>query len=1023
MKRIASVLFFLWLLGLILPVVALPQTPTDLQYYETQVKPLLQKRCLPCHSGEKAQAGLRLDIATGWLRGGVSGPAVQSGAPEKSLLIKAIRYQGEATAMPPTGKLPDAEITLLTEWIRRGAPAPTTKDTSGLPKTNPGKTPTAPHWAFLPLQRPTVPIVKKPGVIVNNPIDAFIGAKLEAKGLKPAPPADKRTLLRRVTFDLTGLPPTPEEMDAFLKDSSPQAYEKVVDRLLASPRYGERWGRHWLDVVHYGDTHGYDKDKRRDNAWRYRDYVIQALNQDTPYNRFVREQLAGDVLFPNDPEGMIATGFITAGPWDFVGQVELAEGTVEKAKTRNLDRDDMVANTMSTFVSMTVHCARCHDHKFDPIPQRDYYKLQAVFAGVDRGDRVIGDPAFLKKWNGLQEQKTQLTARRDALNQEIKSASSAELKRLDDEIATTEKEVVALPPVSGAGTSPTNGYHSAIETHSKVEKWVQIDLGKSQPLDSIVLYPARPTDFADTPGFGFPRQFRITLSDDADFARSQTVGGSAEAVTGVSGPAVNHGDTRLIFSGGGRPARYVRVTALELWPRTNDFVFALAEVQVFSKDKNVAQGATVTALDSIEQGRWSTRYLTDNFTSRDSIPDSNDKAEMALWTKRSTLESQLFSLRSTRQTVAESLVKPETQLTLQKTVAELATVEAEIKSLAVNRVYAPLPHAPRPIQVLARGEVEKPIGLVGPGALTCVSGLSSEFRGADTEDEGKRRVALAEWVVSPKNPLTWRSIVNRVWHYHFGRGIVDTPGDFGKNGGTPSHPELLDWLATTFMAPVSEGKYACGQSFKKLHRLIVLSSTYRQSSAYEAKAATVDADNRLLWRMNRSRLDAESTRDTVLAVSGTLDPTMGGPGFELFRFKDDHSPIYDHTALDKINDPKTWRRTVYRFTVRSVPNPFLESLDCADPNINTPVRNTTLTALQSLALLNDPFMLTQAGKFAERLKTSSDPGAQIEQAYRLALARPPKPEEKAALVAYARKYGMPNACRLLFNLSEFVFID
>jgi hypothetical protein len=334
-----------------------------------------------------------------------------------------------------------------------------------------------------------------------------------------------------------------------------------------------------------------------------------------------------------------------------------------------------------------------------------------------------------------------------------------------------------------------------------------------------------------------------------------------------------------------------------------------------------------------------------------------------------------------------------------------------------RQVFAAVPLAkPRPINVLQRGDVEKPRKSVNPGALSCVTGHDADFKLTRPDAEGDRRAALAEWIADPRNVLTWRSIVNRVWHYHFGKGIVDTPNDFGGNGSKPTHPELLDWLAVEFRDS--------GGSFKKLHRLILLSSVYHQSSRHQAEYAKIDGDNRLLWRMNPQRLDAEEVRDAVLAVSGQLDSKMGGPGFELFRFKDDHSPIYDHDALEKIHDPRTYRRTVYHFTVRSVPNPFLESLDCADPNINTPVRNTTLTALQALALLNDPFMVRQAEHFAARLKrTSDDPGKQIDLAFRLAFGRLPAADERDAVVAHAKKHGLANACRLLFNANEFVFVD
>jgi Protein of unknown function (DUF1553) len=328
-------------------------------------------------------------------------------------------------------------------------------------------------------------------------------------------------------------------------------------------------------------------------------------------------------------------------------------------------------------------------------------------------------------------------------------------------------------------------------------------------------------------------------------------------------------------------------------------------------------------------------------------------------------------------------------------------------------VYAILPVRPRPIHLLRRGEVEQPGELVQPGALSCLAG---DFDSSQNVHQGNPRAALADWIAGPTNVLTWRSIVNRVWHYHFGRGIVDTPNDFGCNGSKPTHPELLDWLAVEFR----DG----GKSLKALHRMIVTSAVYRQSTRDEPVYAKVDADNRCLWRMNRTRLDAEELRDSVLAASGMLDTTMGGPGFELFRFKNDHSPVYDHSAPEAIDNPRVRRRTVHRFTVRSVPNPFLECLDSADPNLNAPTRNTTITALQSLALLNDLFMIRQSQYFARRLENlSTDPRRRIEAAFLLALGRRPNIDEASALETYASKHGLANACRFLLNTNEFAFID
>ncbi|MFL5243525.1 MAG: DUF1549 domain-containing protein [Gemmataceae bacterium] len=973
-------------------------------FFTDRVAPVLRQRCVQCHNPSKARGGLDLTSREGMLKGSDTGPALVPGNAAKSLVIDVVA--GPKPRMPKQGgKLTTSEIADLKKWIQDGAVWPKdvllidpAKNRAGLD-----------WWSLQPLKAPMTPGVKDKSWI-KNLIDSFILATLDAKGLKPSPPADKRTLIRRVTFDLHGLPPTPEEVEAFVNDSSPDAYERLVDRLLASPRYGERWGRHWLDVAHYGDTHGYDKDKRRDNAWRFRDYVIHAFNEDKPYGRFIREQIAGDVLFPNDPEAIIATGFIAAGPWDFVGHVELREGTVDKEKTRLLDRDDMVSTTVGAFLSLTAHCARCHDHKFDPIPQKDYYRLQAVFAGVDRGDRPFASKEILVQRAALTERLRKLTEEQIGLEKKANEVSSPELTEVAQEVKSLQESLDNLPKIAEA-ESPSNGYHSGIELKADIEKWVQVDLGQSLPVETIQLISARPRDFPDTPGFGFPLRFRVAVSDDASFTKAEVLADQTQ----VDFP--NPGDNPYVVQAGKRSARYVRVTATRLWRRTNDYVFALAELQVQSGGKNVAQKATVTALDSIEGGRWGKKYLVDDFDSRHSLPDRANPKMAALLEKREAVATKIHEAEQRRQKLSDALLDPATRCAREKNAKELSAVNQKLQSLsAPEAVYAITPHAPRPIHVLHRGDVEQPGDLVQAGALSCIKGLKAEFKLAHPDQEGTRRAALANWIANADNPLPWRSIVNRIWHYHFGRGLVDTPNDFGWNGSRPTHPELLDWLAVTFRDK--------GGSLKKLHRLILRSATYRQASRHDGEAAKIDADNRYLWRMNRQRLDSEETRDAVLAVSGKLNLKMGGPGFELFRFKDDHSPIYDHSDVAKINDPATFRRTIYRFTVRSVPNPFLDCLDGADPNLVTPVRTTTLTALQALALLNDPFMIKQAEYMADRLKKISDnPAKQMEAAYHLLFSRDPKESERDALVGYAKTHGLASACRLLFNANEFVFVD
>ena len=789
---------------------------------------ILEQNCLKCHSPSVRMSGLSLSSADDAKKGGLHGPAIVPGKPDEGTLLRMI--SGDKPKMPmQAAPLSPAQVAEIRAWIAAGAPWPETlradRAKAGL-------------WSLQPLRQPAVPALSS--AWVRTPVDAFILARLNSLHLTPSAEAGRATLIRRLTYDLHGLPPTWEEVQAFLADQSPDAYEKLVDRLLASPRYGERWGRHWLDVVHYGESHGYDKDKPRRNAWPYRDYVIRAFNQDKPYARFVEEQLAGDVLWPEDPEGVIATGFIAAGPWDFVGHAELREGTTDKNITRLLDRDDMVMTTMSAFVSMTAHCARCHDHKFDPIPQEDYYKLQAVFAGVDRADRPYDpDPAIYAARRALLERKRAVTSELRPLQDAAAAVTSPELEKLDATLA------------------------------------------------------ARKLEFADN--------------------------------------------------------------------------------------------------------------------------------------KKPELQAEITRLNANRKELVQSLLSLDVRERTQTLTAELRAVNADLEKLGKpHLVYAATSFfdpqgtftyaiQPRPITVLQRGSVESPGKAVGPGALSCVTSIPADFPVRPGDSEGVRRAALAHWITSPRNMLTWRSIVNRVWQYHFGTGLVDSANDFGHMGSTPSNPELLDWLATTFRDQ--------GGSLKQLHKLILMSSAYRQESATNPANAKVDAENRYLWRMNRQRLDAESVHDATLAASGKLDLAMGGPSDEQFWFKDDHSPVYDYSRFD-IDSPAAYRRSVYRFIVRSVPDPFMDRLDCPDASLITAKRNTTITAIQALALLNNPFMVRQAEHLAARVRSlSPQPDQQVAWLYRLTLSRDPSPRESQRLSEFAAQHGLENAARAILNSNEFLFVD
>ncbi len=965
--------------------------------FERDVQPILAAHCVKCHGPDKQKGGYRVDTKTIALTGGEgSAPNILPGNSASSPIIRYVSGADADLRMPPEEEKPlsGTEVAVLRAWIDAGANWP---DSASAKITDP-----LDWWSL----RPIVKAAPPPGT--THPIDAFIRARLASHGLHPAPPADARTLIRRLYFDLTGLPPTPEEIAAFVADRSPDAYARLVDRLLESPRYGERWARHWLDVVHYGDTHGYDKDKPRPNAWPYRDYVIRALNTDQPYARFVQEQIAGDVLFPDSPDAVEALGLIAAGPWDFIGHAEVPESKIDGKIARHLDRDDMVANTIGTFASVTVHCAQCHNHKFDPVPQEDYYRLQAVFSALDRTDRPYHrDPAIHARRRALEQSIRENVAALNALETPLRAQAGPALAELERQIKES----------SFQGPNVRRGYHSAVADTPDTVKWVQVDLGESVEIDRVWLLPASDPYKGIGDGFGFPVRFKVEVSDDPEFRTGVKLAWIRYDITFMA-DFPNPGLTPFSTGGSkddGIAGRYVRVTVTRLAPRKGDYVFALAELKVTDRaGKNVALGKPVTSLDSTESGeRWSRTNLTDGLAPTGLTPA--EKAEREARREELLLAAADPATRARRDGLRQAGER----------------LQAEIAALPKpDLVYAGGIHQgtgtftgtgasggrPRPIPLLSRGQVTQPGRLMEPGTLSAVTFAPARFDLPDDAPEGERRAALARWLTDPRHPLTWRSIVNRVWQYHFGRGLVDTPNDFGRNGGRPSHPELLDWLAAEFR----DG----GGSLKALHRLIVTSETYRQASEGEAKGATIDAGNALLWRQNRRRLEAEAIRDSVLAVSGRLDLKMGGPGWQDFVIeRPEHSPQYVYAKADP-EDPATFRRSIYRFIVRSQTQPWMTSLDCADPSMRVDRRSESLSPLQALALLNNGFMLTQARHFAARVAAEApDLAAQVARAHMLALGRAPSPDEAARLGEFARAHGLPALCRLLVNLNEFLFID
>ena len=967
---------------------------------------LLSDRCLHCHNDDDAKGDLSLQTNAGLIESGM----VQPGAADESHLLTVVTRSADETAplMPKDSQpLSSDEIQLLRSWIADGAAWP-----AGLQLQEP-IVDNFDWWSLKPVSSPEVPGFDEvePVAWIRNPIDAFVWQKLTAEKLKPSPEADRRVLIRRLTFDLTGLPPTPEEIEAFTSDDSGDAWEQLVDRLLASPRYGERWARHWLDVVKYADTCGYDKDKLRPNAWPYRDYVIRSFNEDKPYGRFVQEQIAGDALFPGEPDGILGLGFLAAGPWDFIGHVEVPESKIDGKVARNLDRDDMVSNVMNTFCSVTIQCARCHNHKFDPFTQEHYYGLQAVFAAVDRADRPYDtDPGTEQQRNQLAARQSEIKQQLSALEKEIENDGGSELKELQTDIARLKSLVAPKDK------KPEFGFHSQIASSANTTKWVQVDLGNEVEIHRIVLNPCHDDFGGIGAGFGFPNRFAVTLHSAEPDVESESTA-DAMILNATTADFPNPGLMPVTIDlPSARLARFVRITATKLTERQNDYILAIAEIQVLNKNGvNTALGKVVTSLDSIEAPvRWSRSNLTDGIWAQ-----SIDEAANTLLVEA---QQKLGSL-------LQRINSPERLKRREHLQSEQSEIEKQIASLPRGRmVYAAATHfdpqgnfkptggIPRTIHVLHRGNETQPKHVAWPGVVPLSQDARTTFELPENHSEADRRAALALWITQPEHPLTWRTITNRIWQHHFESPVVDSPNDFGRMGQLPTHPELLDWLTQQFLSN--------GQSIKALQKLIVMSATYRQSSDNREDGIAADSGNQYLWRMNRRKLSAEELRDSILAVSGKLDLQMGGPGYYLFDLeKPEHSPHYEYSKFDP-NDSRSHRRSIYRFIVRSQPDPFMTVLDCADSSQSTPKRNETLTSLQALSLLNNAFNLAMARHFASDIQSaSSSRQDQIRVAFSRVTGRHPTLDEFNALTIYAETHGLDNMCRMLFNLSEFIFID
>ncbi len=787
-------------------------------FFESRIRPILADNCFKCHGDKKQRGGLRLDSRVALMNGGDQGAAMVPGKPEESLLLKAVRHEDELK-MPPTKKLTKEQIADLTQWIRMGAPWPKS-DAAGFAvrkrEFQISERDRA-HWAFQPVKRPSVPSVKNRDW-VSNPIDAFILAKLEAKQLSPNPPATKREWIRRVFYDVTGLPPSPGEVEQFVADTSPDAYEKLIDRLLASPRYGEKWGRHWLDLVRFAETNSYERDGRKPNAWRYRDYVIRSFNDDKPYDRFVREHLAGDEMPDSGANGIIATGYYRLGIWD--------DEPTDPELARYDGLDDIVATTGQVFLGLTVDCARCHDHKIDPISQKDYYRLLSFFHNVNPYRN--GGPTDERPLGSEQENQRAFEQKRAELQGEL-TVFETDFRKLYQQIHGKAVEPRELP--------------------------------------------------------------------------------------------------RLIRAEG------AKLLGQERFKRYSE---QRGELRSLLKRKITGEAALC-------------------------VTESGNRA-------------------------------PDTFVLLRGN-----------------------PHV--------KGERVEPAFPDVLGALKPI--IPTPPTGAKTT--GRRRI-LADWIASPNNPLTARVAVNRLWQYHFGRGIVRSSSNFGLQGDKPTHPELLDWLADEFIHR--------GWSMKQLHRLILASNAYRMSSRSKDKALSADPSNDLFWRFDMRRLTAEEIRDSILAISGTLNLKMYGPGV--------YTPIPREVLAGQSMPGNGWgtspfeeqcRRSIYVHVKRSLLTPILESFDAAETDRSTAVRFVTTQPTQALALLNSEFVHAQASHFADRLRreAGADNDKQVRLALNLATARPPSDTEVRRgvdlIAALRSKDGMSEEaalryfCLMMLNINEFVYLD
>lgn len=974
--------------------------------FDRDVAPIFVSHCLECHAGDEAEGGLSLIDADMAMSESDSGFAILPHDPSNSVLWQRV----DADEMPPKHPLGLEDKRTLKQWIDEGA-------AWGTSPIDPYATSTSTRagrdwWSLQPLSEPTVPAVSNDRWS-RNPIDAFVLHRLQDANLTPASEVDPRTLIRRVYFDLIGLPPTPEQVATFVSNPSDAAYENVVADLLASKHYGQRWGRHWLDVVRFGESDGFERNAARKNAWHYRDWVIESLNADMPYDEFVRQQLIGDQI-TGGITGAAATGFWVAGVHNTV-----IGGSPRMRELARQDEIEEVLGTLSqSFLGLTVHCARCHDHKFDPISQEEYYQMASSVSGLGFGERVEQSSEDRDRLDKLTSKLSSLQHELSAIDQAARRAILAD--RSGGKTALTKPlPVLARWEFDDDFSDSTGNLHGTPVGNAKVESGMLILDGQS---------------FVQTPAIATTIKEK-TLEVWVQLDTLDQSGGAAISLQRPDGSVFD-----AIVFGEKDPKQWM--AGSNGFARTESFA-ASQEVDAVTRPVHIAvvyqtDGTIVAYRDGVAYGTSIRKSPLQTYEAGQAQilfglrhkPAGGNRFlraklhraafyDRALSAEEIQRSSKTLADHVTEQQIVASLspAKRNHRASLQNAISNTRAAIEKHTAESQAKIYTLTPGPGATTHVLVRGDPANVGDVVAPAGLQAVSGLSGDFDLAVDTPEAERRRKLADWVTSDANPLLARVMVNRIWHYHFGVGIVDTPNDLGFNGGRPTHPELLEYLAWQFRAD--------NYRMKSLHRVIVTSQTYRQAAhglapEQHAKGQAIDANNRLLWRGTTRRLEAEVVRDAMLAVSGKLDTAAGGPSFIDVSVTENNGTTY-YEPLDA-NNEAFWRRTVYRFNPRGGRSALLDTFDCPDSASTAPRRAVTTTPLQALSLLNNSFVLQMADAMAERVRSEfpNDIRGQVTRAWQLAITRDPSEEERALSEQLVRNHGLAALCRGLFNVNEFV---